>query len=148
MKKVTLIISLLSLLLLGACSANDTPTASTSALSASSQAPAAQVVKLTAEEAYARMADNEEAVVLDVRTAEEYAEKHIPGAILIPNEEIGSVPPQQLPALDAEILVYCRSGNRSAQAAQKLVDLGYTNVYDFGGIKDWPYETEAGEFVG
>lgn len=65
---------------------------------------------------------------------------HIPGAILIPNESIGDKKPELLPELDAEILVYCRSGNRSAQAAKKLISLGYTKAYDFGGIINWPYE--------
>ena len=80
-------------------------------------------------------------VILDVRTESEFAQGHIEGAILIPNETITSTnPPAALPDLDAVILVYCRSGNRSSQAAKKLVTLGYTQVYDFGGIIDWPYE--------
>ncbi len=80
-------------------------------------------------------------VILDVRTMEEYASGHIPGAICIPNETIGSQALPELPQKDQLILVYCRSGNRSKQAAQKLADLGYTNVVEFGGIKDWPGET-------
>ncbi|MDD3219147.1 MAG: rhodanese-like domain-containing protein [Lachnospiraceae bacterium] len=100
--------------------------------------------KITAEEAYDRMNSGDEITILDVRTQEEYDTVHIPGAILIPNEEIGDTKPDQLPDLDAEILVYCRSGNRSAQAAKKLVSMGYTNIYDFGGINDWNYETESG----
>jgi len=90
------------------------------------------------------MESGDPVAVVDVRTAEEYAEAHIPGAILLPNEDIGDTAPEQLPVLDAEILIYCRSGNRSAQAAKKLVALGYTNVSDFGGMIDWPYETETG----
>ena len=80
------------------------------------------------------MESGDPVAVVDVRTAEEYAEAHIPGAILLPNEDIGDTAPEQLPVLDAEILIYCRSGNRSAQAAKKLVALGYTNVSDFGGM--------------
>ena len=79
-------------------------------------------------------------VILDVRTKEEYDAGHIAGAILVPNETIVDKQPELLPDLDAEILVYCRSGNRSAQAAKKLIAIGYTNVVDFGGIIDWPYE--------
>ena len=79
-------------------------------------------------------------VILDVRTQEEYDAGHIAGAILVPNETISDKQPALLPDLDAEILVYCRSGNRSAQAAKKLIAIGYTNVVDFGGIIDWPYE--------
>ncbi|NLA92008.1 MAG: rhodanese-like domain-containing protein, partial [Spirochaetales bacterium] len=76
----------------------------------------------------------EELIIVDVRTASEFSQGHIPDAILIPNETIGSTPPTELPDKEALILVYCRSGNRSAQAARKLVSMGYLNVYDFGGI--------------
>ncbi len=82
----------------------------------------------------------EELIIVDVRTASEFSQGHIPDAILIPNETIGSTPPAELPDKEALILIYCRSGNRSAQAARKLVSMGYLNVYDFGGIIDWPYE--------
>ncbi len=82
----------------------------------------------------------EELIIVDVRTASEFSQGHIPDAILIPNETIGSTPPAELPDKEAIILIYCRSGNRSAQAARKLVSMGYLNVYDFGGILDWPYE--------
>ena len=82
----------------------------------------------------------EELIIVDVRTASEFSQGPIPDAILIPNETIGSTPPTELPDKEALILVYCRSGNRSAQAARKLVSMGYLNVYDFGGILDWPYE--------
>ena len=100
--------------------------------------------KITAEEAKNRMDSDDTIIILDVRTQEEYEESHIPGAILIPNESIGTEKQEQLPDMDQEILVYCRSGNRSAQAAKKLVEAGYTQIYDFGGIMDWPYETESG----
>ena len=86
--------------------------------------------------------DSEEGyVILDVRTAEEFQEKHIPGGINVPNEEIGTDSIEELPDKEQLILVYCRSGNRSKQASEKLVDLGYTNIVEFGGINDWTGET-------
>lgn len=96
--------------------------------------------RITAEDAKSRIDSGDKVVILDVRTAAEYNAGHIPDAILIPNESIAASKPELLPDLDAEILVYCRSGNRSAQAAKKLIALGYTNVYDFGGISNWPYD--------
>ena len=79
-------------------------------------------------------------VIVDVRREDEYAKGHIPGAILIPNESIGTEQPSELPDLDQIILVYCRSGRRSKEASQKLADIGYKNVYEFGGIIDWTGE--------
>ena len=79
-------------------------------------------------------------VVVDVRTQEEFDGGHIPGAICIPNESIVDAQPAELPDLDQTILVYCRSGRRSKEAAQKLADMGYTEVYEFGGIIDWTGE--------
>ena len=95
---------------------------------------------ITAEAAKARMDSGDAVIVLDVRTKEEYDQGHIPNAILVPNETIFAEKPELLPDTDAEILVYCRSGNRSTQAARKLITIGYTKVYNFGGIMDWPYE--------
>ena len=86
------------------------------------------------------MVDGEDYILLDVRTQAEYAEGHIPGAICLPNETIGSEPPAELPDREQTILVYCRSGRRSAEAAQKLADMGYVNVLEFGGILDWTGE--------
>ena len=83
-------------------------------------------------------------IILDVRTPEEFADKHIPGAINIPNETIGTQKIPQLPDKEQLILVYCRSGNRSKQASEKLVALGYTNIVEFGGINDWPGEVVSG----
>lgn len=94
------------------------------------------------ETAKQMMANDDGHVIVDVRSQEEYNEGHIPGAIVIPNESIGTEQPKELPDLNQVILVYCRSGNRSRQASQKLADMGYTNVYEFGGIKDWTGETE------
>ena len=79
-------------------------------------------------------------VVVDVRRQDEYDSGHIPDAILIPNESIGTEQPKELPDLNQIILVYCRSGRRSAEAAQKLADMGYTQIYEFGGIIDWTGE--------
>ena len=95
--------------------------------------------QVSSEKAAQLMEDYDDEIVLDVRTPEEYAEAHIPGAINVPNEE----PIAELPDKDQIILVYCRSGNRSKEAAQKLADQGYTNVIEFGGIKDWHGETVA-----
>ena len=96
--------------------------------------------KISAQEAK-EMIDSESLIILDVRTPGEFAGAHIKDAINIANEAIGSDRPTSLPQSDATILVYCRSGSRSAQASKKLLALGYTEVYDFGGIINWPYET-------
>ena len=101
--------------------------------------------KITAQEAK-KMMDEKKVTVVDVRTSDEYAQQHIPGAILVPNETIESDPPELLPDKDAVILVHCRTGIRSKDASDKLVQLGYKNIYDFGGISDWPYDTESGAF--
>ena len=96
--------------------------------------------KITADEAAQMMQEETGFVLLDVRTQEEYASGHIPGAICIPNETIGSEEIPELPDKDQLILVYCRSGNRSKQASQKLAEQGYTNVVEFGGINGWTGE--------
>ena len=80
-------------------------------------------------------------IILDVRRVDEFSAGHIPGAINIPNESIGNEEISALPDKDQLILVYCRSGNRSKQASEKLAALGYTNIVEFGGIMDWPGET-------
>lgn len=99
-------------------------------------------VNITAEEAK-RIIDIEEGyIILDVRTQEEYDEGHIPGAILISHEEIAEKAEDVLTDKDQLILVYCRSGRRSKIAAEALAELGYTNIKEFGGILDWPYEVE------
>ena len=99
-------------------------------------------VNITAEEAKQIMDSQEGYIILDVRTQEEYDEGHIPGAILIPYTQIGEKANEMLPDKDQLILVYCRSGRRSKIAAEALVELGYTNIKEFGGIIDWPYEIE------
>lgn len=96
--------------------------------------------QITADEAARMMQEETDFVLLDVRTQEEYASGHIPGAICIPNETIGSEEIPELPDKDQLVLVYCRSGNRSKQASQKLAEQGYTNVVEFGGINGWTGE--------
>ena len=88
------------------------------------------------------MNENENYIILDVRTIEEYNDGHIPGAICIPNETIDENVVNKLPNKEQLILIYCRSGNRSKQATIKLKDLGYLNLIEFGGITDWPGEIE------
>lgn len=97
--------------------------------------------QITAEKAKSIMDTEEDYIIIDARTEEEFNEGHIEGAILIPEYEIASRAEKELPDKDALILVYCRSGRRSKIASEELVNLGYTNVKEFGGIIDWPYET-------
>ena len=98
-----------------------------------------QITQETAKE----MMDTQEVLILDVREQHEYDSGHIPGAVLLP---VGTITKDTAAAvideLDTVVLVYCRSGNRSKTASQALVDLGYTNIYEFGGINTWPYEIE------
>lgn len=137
MKKIARFFLLaLSALTLSACAAPAAEVAKESP----APSPAVEYKKISAADAKARMDSGDTIIILDVRTKEEYDAGHISGAILVPNETIVDKQPELLPDLDAEILVYCRSGNRSAQAAKKLIAIGYTNVADFGGIIDWPYE--------
>ena len=121
---------LLSLLLLAGCTAPVDSEAS--------------YQQISMDEAIAMMEEKNDYIILDVRTPEEFAEKHIPDAINIPNETIGTEEIPELPDKEQLILVYCRSGNRSKQASEKLVRLGYTNIVEFGGINDWPGETVSG----
>ena len=102
----------------------------------------AAYMNITAEEAKQIMDGEEGYVILDVRTQEEYDQGHIPGAIVISHEEIAEKAEEVLTDKDQLILVYCRSGRRSKIAAEALVELGYTNIKEFGGIIDWPYEVE------
>ena len=100
--------------------------------------------RIGAAEAAEIMAKESDYIILDVRTQEEYETSHIPGAICIPNETIGTDEIPELPDKNQLILVYCRSGNRSKQASEKLVKLGYTNIVEFGGINAWTGETVTG----
>ena len=99
--------------------------------------------QISQEEAMKMMQEDDGHVIVDVRRQDEYDAGHIPGAILIPNEEIGPERPEALPDLNQIILIYCRTGNRSKQAAQKLFNMGYTNIYEFGGINTWTGEIVA-----
>ena len=99
-------------------------------------------VNITAQEAKAIMDSESGYIILDVRTQEEYDSAHIPNAILIPDYEITARAEAELTDKNQLILVYCRSGRRSKLAAEALVELGYTNIREFGGIIDWPYEVE------
>lgn len=96
--------------------------------------------QITPKEAKTMMDEQEEYVLLDVRAQFEFDEGHIEGAILIPHTEIANRAEEELTDKEADILVYCRSGSRSKMAAQALADLGYINVYEFGGLLDWPYD--------
>ena len=98
--------------------------------------------QVDAETAKKLMDTEDDYVILDARTQAEYDEGHIPGAILIPHDTVTTAAEDALPDKGQLILVYCRSGNRSKQASQTLVGLGYTNVVEFGGINSWPYEVE------
>ena len=100
--------------------------------------------QISMSEAITMMKKEKDYIILDVRRPDEFAEKHIPGAINISNEIIGTEEIKELPNKKQLILVYCRSGNRSKQASEKLVKLGYTNIVEFGGIIDWPGETVSG----
>jgi rhodanese-related sulfurtransferase len=99
--------------------------------------------QISMEEAVQMMEDESGYVILDVRRPDEYAAGHIPGAINVANETIGTAEIPELPDKDQLILVYCRSGRRSKEASEKLVKLGYTNIVEFGGILDWKGEIEA-----
>ena len=98
--------------------------------------------QISMDKAVKMMKDEKNYIILDVRRPDEYAEGHIPGAINVPNEEIGTAEIPELPDKSQLILVYCRSGRRSKEASEKLVKLGYTNIVEFGGILDWKGEIE------
>ena len=126
MKK--LICILICLLLLCGCTAADAPS----------------YRQISMDEAIKLMESESDYIILDVRTAEEFAAAHIPDAINIPNESISDKEIPELPDSEQLILVYCRSGNRSKQASEKLAAMGYSNVVEFGGINSWPGETVIG----
>ena len=119
---------ILSLMLLSSC--------------ATSGSSAHSYRQISMDEAVKMMKDEKNYIILDVRRPDEYAEGHIPGAINVPNEEIGTAEIAKLPNKSQLILVYCRSGRRSKEAAAKLVNLGYTNIVEFGGILDYKGEIE------
>ncbi len=108
-----------------------------------SQTQAKSYKQVSMEEAVQMMKEQSGYIILDVRTPEEYSQGHIPNAINLPNENISSADMAQLPKKDQLIFVYCRSGRRSKEAAQKLVNLGYTNIVEMGGILDWKGKLEV-----
>lgn len=151
-----LILSLLLICTMVACVNNDKEPTDTSTtetetgdnVNSENQESESEPVTIT----YSNMTDikaimetNEDYIIVDVRTFEEYCEGHIPGAINIPNEDIVDVPPESLANKDQMILIYCRSGNRSKQAAEKLLTMGYANLIEFGGIMDWDGEIVTGD---
>lgn len=139
-KKVPFLLMLTTVLIFTACSgAKVATTNNETATVVATEVPIYH--KLSAEEAKQKIDSGDALLIVDVRTEEEFKTGHIQDAILIPNETITIEQPTLLPEKNATILVYCRSGNRSKQAADKLVEMGYTQVYDFGGIVDWPYDT-------
>ena len=128
MKKIVLLV--LTILLITACGQQNQDTQE------------AVYMNITAQEAKELMDTQTGYIILDTRTQEEYDQGHIPGAILIPYDEVLEKAEGILTEKDQLILVYCRSGRRSKIAAEALVELGYTNIREFGGILDWPYEVE------
>lgn len=141
-KTILIVIMSIALIVLGGCTpANTQQTPSTDTVEEAEDMPEAKVEykKISAKEAKAIMDSQEEHIIVDVRTQAEYDSGHIDGAILVPLDQIEQLAPKMLPDYDKQILLYCRSGNRSAVAARILIDMGYTNVKDFGGIIDWPY---------
>ncbi len=104
-----------------------------------------QPSRISPQEAQKRLSSGEDIILLDVRTQREYEEKHIPGSLLIPVDELGKRAEAELPDKNKVFFVYCRSGNRSTAASNILAGLGYKEVFNLGGIIDWPYEVESGK---
>ncbi len=139
----TAVILLAAFLLSGCSTSGVAPDSGQSA--PASTAPAGAYQKISADEAYRMMTDTTGYLILDVRTQEEFDQGHIENAVLLPVTDMAEKAGKQLADKEQVILVYCRSGRRSEQAAQLLMDMGYTNIYDFGGIIDWPHGTVTGK---
>ena len=135
MKKLVFILGVGPLFLLASC-ASETPN--------NSENPALSWQTISATEARNIMTETDNFILLDVRTEAEFRERRIEGAVLIPYDEIKSRAETELPDKNAVILIYCRSGRRSALAAADMAALGFANIYDFGGIIDWSYESISG----
>ena len=140
-QRATLAVFAVLCMLLTACGNGTSSSESTqSEVQTTTDSSAATYQQITQEKAKEMMQAEDGHIIVDVRRQDEYDSGHIPGAILIPNESIGTEQPKELPDLDQVILIYCRSGRRSKEASQKLADMGYTNIYEFGGIIDWTGE--------
>lgn len=147
MKNTTLLIIVASLcIFMSACGNRTSPSESIqSDAQTTTVSENASYQQITQEKAKEMMQADDGHVIVDVRRQDEYDGGHIPEAILIPNESIDTEKPKELPDLDQVILIYCRSGRRSKEASQKLADMGYTNIYEFGGIIDWTGEVVTSE---
>jgi len=153
MKRSAILILILVLVLSGCASQNGGNNSSASGSgspqneSASENTAASKGTyrQISQDQAKEMMARDDGHIILDVRRQDEYDGGHIPGAVLLPNESIGTERPVQLPDLQQIILVYCRTGRRSKEASQKLADMGYVNVYEFGGINSWTGPVEKPE---
>ncbi len=135
-----LMVLIICLTLFSSCSGNENSPTTTSDTTENATNNSHSYEQISGEEAKHLMDTEKDYIIIDARTEEEFNEGHIEGAILIPEYEIGERAEKELPDKDQLILVYCRSGRRSKIAAEALVDLGYTNVKEFGGIIDWQYE--------
>lgn len=147
MKGIALILVVFLAVFIGGCSNTGTDPvetlgseAETVAETESASASSGINEKISAEAAKAMMASGEAYMLIDVRTEAEYLEGHIEGATLLPLDSLETLAAEKIPAKDTKLLLYCRSGNRSGTAAKLLESLGYTQIYDFGGIIDWPYD--------
>ncbi len=135
MKKTFLILLIIISILLAGCSSNYN--------NQKEIEDKVSVAKITPEEAKTRLESNNSIIIVDVRTPDEYNEEHIKGAILLPLDDISEEASTIIPDKEATYYIYCRSGNRSATAAAQLVKMGYENIYDLGGINNWPYEKQS-----
>jgi len=139
-KNIGVLLILMLVLAFSACSKSETSTASGNI---EEEIKVDNTYKQISQEEAKRIMDNETGfIILDVREQDEFDEGHIPGAILMPYTRAEELASELLPDKDQMILVYCRSGRRSKIAAQTLADMGYTDIREFGGIIDWPYEVE------
>lgn len=133
MKKIVFVILIIASLLMISCNNSDQ--------NVEKNETEGKVIMISPEEAKDNLDENPEIILLDVRTPSEYESEHIENAVLLPLDQINEKASEVIPAQEKIYYVYCRSGNRSATAAQLLVDMGYENIYDLGGIIDWPYDT-------
>lgn len=133
MKKIVFIILIIASLLMISCSNSNQ--------SVDENETEGKAIMISPEEAKENLDEDSEIVLLDVRTPSEYESGHIEDAVLLPLDQLNEKASEVIPDQEKTYYVYCRSGNRSATAAQLLVDMGYENIYDLGGISDWPYDT-------